>query len=366
MATDNDSAHGTPPEKPAASRFFDFAAATQRVLDSFPNLKSGTVFLNVETPGKIYGHWKARLAASVSGAALNKHLAQSTAEDSSYAFQPQGVLGLRSLVYKPDDVFIETIATTAARAQAQAFAYHHELGHLVVKDAHGAMPKGKPYPENAADGFATLMHLQENKHDILMPLVNSWARAYRFVASGVPVHMTSTSIEAIVANYVADDLAPKKDIPAKGTDIAKVAADYAHAHAPDDETIDNARYIYGRFRGRGELFPITEDTQQKLTAFAQTALATEDRFAFQVGLTVFRPLLHPAGIQINGVTIRLDEPLRQEMEQKFEAKAAAFGLHSLIAEWRENVDSLCRKVDDPHAHAPTPAGPAKPLKLAIR
>jgi hypothetical protein len=359
MASDNNSAQDTTPEKPATSRFFDFAAATQRVLDSFPSLKSGTVFLNAETPHKVYGHWKARLAASVSGVALSRQLAQSAAEDSSYAFQPQGILNLRSLVYKPDDVFIQTLAATTERKQAQAFAYHHELGHLVVKDAHGAMPKGKPYPENAADGFATLMHLQENKHDILLPLVNSWARAYRFVASGVPVHMTSTSIEAIVADYAAQ----KKDIPVHGAEITQAAADYAHAHAPDDETIDNARYIYGRFRGRGELFPITEDTHQKLTAFAQTALATEDRFAFQVGLSVFRPLLHPAGVEINGVTIRLDEPLRQEMEQKFEAKAAAFGLHSLIAEWRENVDSLCAKAADPRA--PTPAAPAKPLKLAI-
>ncbi|MDP2207032.1 MAG: hypothetical protein Q8K65_12090 [Alphaproteobacteria bacterium] len=359
MTRENGNITPAAPEQPATSRFFDFAAATQRVLDSFPRLKSDTVFLNLETPGKVYGHWKARLAAAVSAHALDRQAAQSTAEDSSFAFQPQGILGLRSLVYKPDDNFVETLSVTAARAQAQAFAYHHELGHLVVKDAHGAMPKGKPYPENAADGFATLMHLQENKHDILLPLVNSWARAYRFVASGVPVHMTSTSIEAIVADHVAAE----KDIPARGADMAKAAADYAETFAPDDETIDNARYIYGRFRGRGELFPIGEGTQKKLTAFAQTALATEDRFAFQVGLSVFRPLLHPAGVEINGTTIRLDEPLRQEMAQKFEAKAAAFGLQSLITEWQENVDSLCRKAADPRA--PTRAGPAKPLKLAI-
>jgi len=356
MDTEDNTANSAAPEKPATSPFFDFAAATKRTLEAFPKLKSGAVFLNLETPAKIYGHWKARLAAALSAYAIKGQVAQSKAEDSSYAFQPQGVLGLRSLVYKPDDVFIETLATTAARAQAQAFAFHHELGHLVVKDAHGAMPKGKPYPENAADGFATLMHLQENKHDILLPLVNSWARAYRFVATGVPVHMTSTSIEAIVA----DHLAPEKDIPAKGADIAHLAADYARTQAPDDETIDNARYIYGRFRGRGELFPIGEDTQKKLTAFAKTALETEDRFAFQVGLTVFRPLLHPAGVEINGVTLRLDENMRQEMTQKFEAKAAAFGLHSLIAEWRENVDSLCRK----SAETGSPA-PSKPLKLAI-
>lgn len=359
METEDNTAKTAAPEKPARSQFFDFAAATKRTLEAFPKLKSGAVFLNLEAPLKTYGHWKARLAAALSAPAIRRQVAQAKAEDSSYAFQPQGVLGLRSLVYKPDDVFIETLATTAVRAQAQAFAFHHELGHLVVKDAHGAMPKGKPYPENAADGFATLMHLQENKHDILLPLVNSWARAYRFVATGVPVHMTSTSIEAIIA----DHLSPEKDMPAKGADIARLAADYAHAQAPDDETIDNARYIYGRFRGRGELFPIGEDTQKKLTAFAKTALETEDRFAFQVGLTVFRPLLHPAGVEINGVTLRLEENARQEMEQKFEAKAAAFGLQSLIAEWQENVDSLCRK--SAGAGGPTPSAPAKPLKLAI-
>jgi len=360
MTRENDSAIPAAPEQPATSRFFDFAAATKLTLERFPALKSKAIFLSTETPHKTYGHWTARLAAALTPASLHSKIGKAIQEDSCYAFQPLSLLEPKTLILNPHDTFISTLSVTAPRAQAQAFAYHHELGHLVVKDAFGLMPKGKPYPENAADGFATMMHLQENKHDILLPLVNSWARAYRFVASGVPVHMTSTSIEAIVS----DHLTTEKDAPARGADIAKTAADFAHAHAPDEETLDNARYIYGRFRGRGELFPIGEDTQQKLTAFAQTALATEDRFAFQVGLSVFRPLLHPAGVEINGTTIRLDESVRQEMTQKFEEKAAAFGLHSLITEWQENVDSLCRKAADPCAPT-TPAGPAKPLKLAI-
>lgn len=357
MTTEDTNKNSSAPEKPATSSFFDFTAVMAQTLERFPTLKSGAVFLNTDTPGKTYGHWKARLAATLSPATLNWQIGKSIGEDSCYAFQKQSLIGPRTLVFNPHDNFITTLAVTAPRAQAQAYAFHHELGHLVVKDAHGLMPEGKPIPENAADGFATLMHLQENKHDILLPLVNSWARAYRFVASGVPVHMTSTSIEAIVA----DHLSAARQPVAAGAQMAGAAADYAQTHTPDDETIDKARYLYGRFRGRGELFPIGEDTQKKLMAFAHTALAAEDRFAFQVGLTVFRPLLHPAGVEINGVTLRLDDDTRQDMTQKFEEKAAAFGLHSLIAEWRDNVDDLCRK-NAAALDAPTAA---KPLKLAI-
>lgn len=358
MTTEDTNKNSSAPEKPATSSFFDFAATMAQTLERFPVLKSGAVFLNTDTPGKTYGHWTARLAAALSPATTRWQMEKSITEDSCYAFQAQGLLEPRRLVFNPHDSFITTLAVTAPRAQAQAYAFHHELGHLVVKDAHGLMPKGKPIPENAADGFATLMHLQENKHDILLPLVNSWARAYRFVATGVPVHMTSTSIEGIVADHLFTARQPE----AASVEIAHAAANYAQAHTPDEETIDNARYLYGRFRGSGELFPVGEDTQKKLTAFARTALATEDRFAFQVGLTVFRPLLHPAGIEISGVTLRLDDDTRQDMTQKFEEKAAAFGLHSLIAEWRDNVDDLCRRNAAADAHA---APAAKPLKLAI-
>jgi hypothetical protein len=360
MATEDTHKNHPAPEKSATSAFFDFASVMAQTLERFPALKSGAVFLNTDTPGKIYGHWTARMAASLSPATTRAQMEKAITEDSSYAFRAQGLLGPRRLVFNPQDNFITTLAATTPRAQAQAYAFHHELGHLVVKDAHGLMPEGKPIPENAADGFATLMHLQENKHDILLPLVNSWARAYRFVASGVPVHMTSTSIEAIVADHLSAARQPE----AAGAQMAGAAADYAQAHTPDEETIDNARYLYGRFRGRGELFPIGEDTQKKLIAFACTALATEDRFAFQVGLTVFRPLLHPAGVEINGVPLRLDDDTRQDMTQKFEEKAAAFGLPSLIAEWRDNVDDLCRKSVAANAHT-APAATGKPLKLAI-
>lgn len=355
MATEDPQA-----EKPAnaeTSRFFDFAGASQRALENFPQLRTSTIFVNTAAPEQKIGGWQAKLVAFLGAHALERRarIAQAEQQDSSYAFQKERPLGMRSLIYKPDDHFVESLSSSVPRAQAQSFAFHHELGHLVVKDAHGPMPKGKPYPENAADGFATLAHLQDNKHDVLLPLVNSWARAYRFVASGVPVHMSSTSIEAIVA----DNLQGKPQ--AQGS-LAQQAEAYAQAHAPDDEAIDNARYIYGRFRGRGELFPIDEDTQKKLMRFAETALATEERFAFQVGLTVFRPLLHPEGVEINGVTLRLDAQTRQDMTDRFESRAAAFGIQSLISEWRQNVDSLCEKQSTDQN---IPAAAAKPFKLTI-
>lgn len=343
------------------SRFFDFAAATARVLRDFPQMKASTVFLNTDTPRETYGHWKAKLAAALTGQGSHsrKQIQQSNHEDSSYAFQnsrwgPQ----LKSLVYKPDDSFSTQLAGTVDVKQAQSFGFHHELGHLVVKDASGPMPMGKPYPENAADGFATLRHIQDNPNDILLPMVNSWARAYRFLVTGAQTHMSSTSIEAIVADHTGR----KRDFAAMdGSTLAAAAADYADKNAPDEESVDRARYeAYGRFKGIGKLFPLTDDTKTQLLAFAETALKAESRFAFQAGLSMFRPFLHPAGVEINGVTIRLDDAKREELTQRFESRADRMGVTSLIEEWKQNVDAACakgQKADSPAA--------AKPLKLTL-
>lgn len=346
-----------------ASRFFDFAAATARVLRDFPHMKSDTVFLNTDTPRETYGHWKAKLAAALTGQGHHsrEQIEQSRQHDSSYAFQnSRWGAQLKSLVYKPDDSFSKQLGGTVGTAQAQAYGFHHELGHLVVKDAHGAMPMGKPYPENAADSFATLRHLQDNPDNLLLPMVNSWARAYRFIVSGAQTHMTSTSIEAIVADHAGQ----KRNFAGMdGGALAAAAADYADKNAPDEEAVDRARYeAYGRFKGIGKLYPLTENTKTQLLAFAETALKAESRFAFQAGLSMFRPFLHPAGAEINGVIIRLDDSKREELTQRFEARAERMGVPSLIAEWKENVDAAClpaRKADSP---APVTS---RPLKLSL-
>ncbi len=357
----------TPPENTdgaaPVSRFFDFAAATARVLRDFPQIKANTVFLNTQTPHETYGHWKAKLAAVLTGQGSHsrQQIQQSNNEDSSYAFQnSRWGAQLKSLVYKPDDSFSKQLGRTVDVKQAQAFGFHHELGHLVVKDAHGPMPMGKPYPENAADGFATMRHLQDNPQDLLLPMVNSWARAYRFIVTGAQTHMTSTSIEAVIADHAGK----KRDFATMdGSTLAAAAAEYAHQNAPDEEAVDRARYeAYGRFKGIGKLFPLTENTKTQLLAFAETALKTENRFAFQAGLSMFRPFLHPAGVEINGVTIRLEDAKREELTERFEARADRMGVPSLIEEWKQNVDAAClpaKKTDSPAPVA------IKPLKLSL-
>lgn len=343
---------------------FDFAAATLRVLNDFPQMKKNTVFLRTDTPHQAYGHWKARLAGALTAQALHsrRQIAQAQSEDSSYAFQKsRWGAQLQSLVFKPDDSFSRQLGDSAGLAQAQAYGFNHELGHLVVARAHGPMPHGKPYPENAADSYATLRHLQDNKADMLLPLVNSWARAYRFVAAGSAVHMTSTSIEAVLSDHLSD---PSALASLDGKALARLAEEYAERHAPDAADIDEARFAaYGRFRGRGQLFPFDEGTEKRLLAFAESALGAENKFAFQVGLTVFRPFLHPAGVEINGVQIRIDDTQRENLVQRFEDKAQSLGIRSLIREWQENVDSLCPSAVKTDAG---PRAPLRPLKLSLQ
>jgi hypothetical protein len=345
----------------AAVNDFDFRATMRRTLAEFPALNKTTIFLNTETPRESYGHWKAKLLSTVYGqGSRNSQYLQTAAEnDSSYAFQPEFPSPIKTLVFKPNDAMHKTMGQTVPEAQVSRFVFNHELGHLTVSDAHGAWHDGKPYPENAADSFATIKHLQENKDDILLPLVNSWARAYRFVAASNATHMTSFSTEALLAMRHAVDFGGME-----GKTLTDFAAAHAKSHSPDPFNIDETMYIFGPYRGWNKLYPLTEETSAQLISLAETALKTDNAFAFHVGLTLFRPFLHPAGVEINGVTFKIDEDQRADMEARFEAKAASYGIPSLIRSWKENVDNLCARQSG-EGHDATPAAQQKPLRLSL-
>jgi hypothetical protein len=343
----------------SASRFFDFKAAVARITQDFPETQKNTVFLRTDTPRETYGHWKAKLRAALHGHGLigQKKIQQALADDTSYAFQPQWPSPLQTLVFKPDDLMTQTLAVSVPEHQAQSFVFHHELGHLTVENATGGWQNGKPFPENAADSFATIVHLQENKNDVLLPLVNSWARAYRFVVTSNATHLTSTSTEALVALRDTPEIAGLQ-----GKSLSRFAANHAHQHSPDQEKIDDTLYIFGPYRGIDKLYPFTEGTAHKLTQLAETALATENKFAFQIGLSLFRPFLHPAGAEVNGQHIQLAEEQRADFVKRFEEKSAQFGVQSLISDWCENVNTLCARAGQKQT---APAHTKQPLVLKL-
>lgn len=347
-------------QKTDAENPFDFPAAVRRTLAEFPTLQKSAIFLNTATPQQSYGHWKAKLKATVYGqsARNSRYIHQAQADDSSYAFQPEFANPFRTLVFKPDDGMHQSLGQTMPKEQVSRFVFNHELGHLTVPEAHGGWHDGKPYPENAADSFATLKHLQENKDDVLLPLVNSWARAYRFVAASNATHMTSFSTEALLAMRHALNLDGLQ-----GKALTDFAAEHAAKYSPDQYNIDETMYVYGPYRGWNKLYPLTEDTSAKLLSLAETALKTENAFAFHVGLTLFRPFLHPAGAEVNGITIKLDEDKRADMEARFEAKAQRLGIPSLIRTWKDNVDSYCAIKSG--MDKTLPAAQQRPLKLTI-
>jgi len=344
----------------ASENDFDFRAAVKRALAEFPTLKGFSIFLNAATPQKNYGHWKAKLKATASGQWMHndRYIAKAHETHSSYAFPPEFLNTITTLVFNPDDGIHETLGQTVPLGQVSRFVFNHELGHLTVPRAFGDPRNGKPYPENAADSFATLKHLQENKDDILLPLANGWARAYRFIATGNATHMSSFTTEALLAMRHAlnlDDL--------HGKTLTDFAAAHAEKHSPEPNNINDIKHIYNRYRGWNALYPITAATSAKIVSLAETALKTENAFAFHVGLTLFRPFLHPAGAEVNGIVLKLDEDKRADMEARFEARAQSLGIPSLIRTWKENVDSYCA-----HRHGPAePVATAqqKPLKLSI-
>lgn len=343
-----------------AQNSFDFKAVVQRALAEFPALNKSAIFLNTDTPRESYGHWKARLKGTLYGqsARNSRFISQANANDSSYAFQPKFDHQLKTLVFKPNDGMHQSLGQTVPQEQVSRFVFNHELGHLTIPHAHGGWHAGKPYPENAADSFAIIKHLQNDKNDLLLPLANSWARAYRFIAASNATHMTSFCTEALIAERHKQGFDKLY-----GKSLTDYAAAHAEKHSPDQYNIDETIYIYGPYRGWNKLYPLTEETADKLISLAETALKTDNTFAFQVGLTIFRPFLHPTGVEINGIAFKLDEDKRADLEARFEAKAQNLGVASLIREWKENVDALCARQKG--ATAGTPATQQKPLRLVI-
>lgn len=348
----------TPDPSPGTSRFFDFARRVAAAVQDFPVLKSSTLFVSTDAPDKTFGHWKAKLNAVVMShnTTIKRQAQQALTQDSSFAFQADPMSGMKSVVFKPDDGLVQTLGVTVPKEQAQNFALQHEIGHLTVPKAYGDFFGGRPYPENSADSFATIRHLQENDQETLLPLVNSWARAYRFVATGNATHLSSTSTDALLALHKSESFTSMT--PAQ---VVALAEANAQKNMPTVTDIESAQNDFENFKGTGKLYPLKSTTPETFKAFAETALASESRFTFQIGLSLLRPFLHPQGAEVDGVTVQLDDTTRRHLLGRFETKAQSLQIDSLLTDWNRNVDDLCRKESSVTTAAPV----AKPVRLSL-
>ncbi|HYD17214.1 MAG TPA: hypothetical protein VEF76_01890 [Patescibacteria group bacterium] len=111
------------------------------------------------------------------------------------------------------------------------FAFQHELGHFVVKDAQGLSGRAEDYKEHAADTFAVIRGLQAGvlkKSDLL---ALSDKRGQEMLMSMDFAHMTSMSLDAIAINPKNIDF-----LSLSKQDIAKVAQRHANTFESTGKT----------------------------------------------------------------------------------------------------------------------------------
>lgn len=161
------------PALPQASLRFDFNKAARDIVSDHPELKRNTVFVDLNTNART-GPRLARIRATLSGKFRNmlrgaRQKADTLKRGSAHAVA-DGDDGVKVLAMTLDRPFGLLAGRGVSDEMDQLFAFHHEIGHLVVPAAHagkldnyfsklfGISNSGR---EVAADVYATIRHLQK-------------------------------------------------------------------------------------------------------------------------------------------------------------------------------------------------------------
>ncbi len=151
---------------------FDFNKAARDIVADHPELKRNTVFVDLNTNTRT-GPRLARIRATLSGKFRRmikdkRQKAQTLTRGSAHALADGG--GINMLAMTLDRPFGLLIGRGLTDEMDQLFAFHHEIGHLIVPAAHagklddyfgklfGISNSGR---EAAADAYAVIRHLQK-------------------------------------------------------------------------------------------------------------------------------------------------------------------------------------------------------------
>lgn len=162
-----------PENAPVPSARFDFNKAARDIVSDHPELKRNTVFVDLNTNTRI-GPRMARIRATLSGKFRKmlrgaRQKADTLKRGSAHAVA-DGDDGVKVLAMTLDRPFGLLAGAGLSDEMDQLFAFHHEIGHLVIPAAHagkldsyfsrlfGISNSGR---EVAADVYATIRHLQK-------------------------------------------------------------------------------------------------------------------------------------------------------------------------------------------------------------
>lgn len=166
------------------------------------------------------------------------------------------------------------------------FFLYHETAHGLIK-AGPEIDDFHPARENAADAYAALRLLQRFGDDAadFISMV-SWLRIFGAVNKGITSHLTSASLDQIVADSKTEDFTQ--------LDFEKTvrrAARYARNWTPTQTMLEKAAPVFER--------------KWDFDGIASTSLSSPDPFIFYIGAKYFNPLAAEHGALRNGQPMNL-------------------------------------------------------------
>ncbi len=186
----------------------------------------------------------------------------------------------RHPLFDPQDRNIDNIGTI-----------DHELGHVLVPSAE------RTHGENVADAYAILRHLQRfdgRQTDIGYA---AWKRAMVFITGGHTSHLTTFTIDKIIADSKSADF-----ISLTPAQTVAIARDYARKHTRGQEKLSQLAADFHTARGMRLTPTLFEE-------IARITLATDAKSdTFYLGARALLPVLASTQVTLNGKTIALRGP----------------------------------------------------------
>lgn len=208
----------------------------------------------------------------------------------------------RHPLFDPQDRVIDNIGTI-----------DHELGHVLVPSAERA------HGENVADAYAILRHLQRfdgRKTDVGYA---AWKRAMVFITAGHTSHLTTFTIDKIIADSKTADF-----ISLTPAQTVAIARDYARKHTRGQEKLSQLAADFHTARG----MRVTPALFHEIARITLAADAKSD--TFYLGARALMPVLGSAGITLDGKHIILRGPEWNSLRARLEKKIATLPLRHPI------------------------------------
>ena len=260
----------------------EFEKAVNGAIKDFEHLKGRFIFVNVPESQVIADieRGRSRVARQEHVDAIVKDLSADAKEAMSSMAGIDPRIGVYTLAYTPAPFRLFTEQGQPFEMEAMA-TFFHELGHIVAPNAIGSPTMA--LPENVADIYGILRHIQKYGSESKAIEIGSWSRALQFVLHGQGDHFTTLSIDAMPK--ILEKLDVNALTPVQTTMLASRIALMNTPH------IDAMASVAQAFQNVMPTIEKSGDLIAGLKIMAETTLKSEGYYTFRIGASALKRFL---------------------------------------------------------------------------